>query len=34
MIAYQHFSITTTVNYQKNFMYKDADDALDEVLDF
>jgi len=31
---YRHSSITTTINYQKNFLFKNADDALDEVLDF
>ena len=31
---YRHSSISTTVNYQKNFLYKQADDALDTVLDF
>ncbi|KAA3625745.1 MAG: integrase [Bacteroidetes bacterium] len=31
---YRHSSITTTVNYQKNFLYKEADEALDKVLDF
>lgn len=31
---YRHSSITTTVNYQKNFMFREADDALDSVLDF
>ena len=31
---YRHSSITTTVNYQKNFLFKEADDALDSVLDF
>ena len=31
---YRHSSITTAVNYQKNFLFKEADDALDSVLDF
>ncbi|MCK0157254.1 site-specific integrase [Cellulophaga sp. F20128] len=31
---YRHSSITTTVNYQANFMHKDADDALDNVINF
>ncbi len=31
---YRHTSITTTINYQSNFIFKDADDALDSVLDF
>lgn len=29
---YRHTSITTTINYQGNFMIKDADDALDSVI--
>lgn len=29
---YRHSDITTTINYQKNFTFKDADDALDAVL--
>lgn len=29
---YRHTSITTTINYQANFMFKDADDALDAVI--
>lgn len=31
---YRHSSITTTIGYQANFIHKDADDALDAVLDF
>lgn len=31
---YRHSNITTTINYQQNFIYKDADDALDAVIDF
>lgn len=31
---YRHTSITTTINYQANFIFKDADDALDAVIDF
>lgn len=31
---YRHSSITTTINYQTNFMHKDADDALDSVINF
>lgn len=31
---YRHSSILTTINYQKAFLYKGTDDALDEVLDF
>jgi len=29
---YRHSDITTTINYQKAFIFKDADDALDAVL--
>lgn len=31
---YRHSSVTTTINYQANFIHKDADDALDSVIDF
>lgn len=31
---YRHSDITTTINYQKAFLYKDADEALEKVLDF
>ncbi|MFC0343433.1 MULTISPECIES: site-specific integrase [Epilithonimonas] len=31
---YRHSSITTTVNYQSNFIHKDVDDALEKVIDF
>ena len=31
---YRHSSITTTIGYQANFIHKDADEALDSVLDF
>ena len=31
---YRHSSITTTVNYQANFIHKDVDDALDSVIGF
>ncbi|MCM4152940.1 recombinase [Arenibacter sp. N53] len=31
---YRHSSITTTVNYQSNFMHKETDDALEKVLNF
>lgn len=31
---YRHSSITTTINYQSNFMHRDADDALDSVINF
>lgn len=29
---YRHTSITTTINYQSNFIFKDADEALDKVI--
>lgn len=31
---YRHSSITTTINYQANFMHRDADDALEKVVNF
>ncbi|MDN3663925.1 tyrosine-type recombinase/integrase [Algibacter miyuki] len=31
---YRHSSVTTTMLYQANFMRKDADEALDMVIDF
>jgi len=31
---YRHSSVTTTMLYQANFIHKDADDALDSVIDF
>lgn len=31
---YRHSSITTTIGYQANFIYKDADDALNAVIGF
>ncbi|NKI27853.1 tyrosine-type recombinase/integrase [Arenibacter sp. 6A1] len=31
---YRHSSITTTVNYQSNFMHKETDDALEMVINF
>lgn len=31
---YRHSSITTTVNYQANFMNKETDDALEMVINF
>ena len=31
---YRHSSITTTINYQANFIHRDADDALDSVVNF
>lgn len=31
---YRHSSITTTVKYQSNFMHKEADDALEKVINF
>ena len=30
---YRHSSITTTIGYQANFIHKDADDALDSVVE-
>ena len=31
-MLYRHSDITTTINYQNNFTYKQADDALEKVL--
>ena len=31
---YRHSSLSTTINYQSNFIHKDTDKALDSVLDF
>ena len=31
---YRHSHLTTTIGYQGNFIHKDADEALDSVLDF
>ena len=31
---YRHSSLTTTINYQSNFIHKDADEALESVVDF
>jgi len=31
---YRHTSLLTTIGYQGNFIHKNADDALDSVLDF
>lgn len=31
---YRHSSITTTILYQSNFIHKDTDDALDNVINF
>ncbi|CAH8282340.1 site-specific recombinase XerD [Mariniflexile fucanivorans] len=31
---YRHSSITTTINYQANFIHKDADEALNKVISF
>jgi len=31
---YRHSSIVTTIGYQSNFIHKDADDALDAVVNF
>ena len=31
---YQHSNLKTTINYLANFIRKEADDALDAVVDF
>ena len=31
---YRHSSVTTTISYQANFIHKDADSALDKVINF
>lgn len=31
---YRHSSVTTTIQYQSNFMQKDTDEALDRVINF
>jgi site-specific recombinase XerD len=31
---YRHSDLKTTINYQSNFIHKDADEALDSVVDF
>jgi integrase/recombinase XerD len=31
---YRHSSVTTTMNYQSNFMHKEEDEALDKVINF
>lgn len=31
---YRHSSVTTTIRYQANFLHKDADEALDSVINF
>jgi len=31
---YRHSSVTTTINYQSNFLHKDVDEALDSVINF
>ena len=31
---YRHTSVTTTIGYQANFIYKDTDDALNSVINF
>jgi integrase len=31
---YRHSDLKTTINYQANFIHKDADEALDKVVDF
>ena len=30
---YRHSSVTTTINYQSNFIFKDLDEALDSVIE-
>lgn len=31
---YRHSSVTTTINYQANFMHKETDDALEKIINF
>jgi len=31
---YRHSDLKTALNYQANFIHKDADDALDSVVNF
>jgi site-specific recombinase XerD len=31
---YRHSDLKTTINYQANFIHKEADGALDSVVDF
>jgi len=31
---YRHQDINTTINYQQNFIHKEADEAIDKVVDF
>jgi len=31
---YRHSNITTTINYQQNFIHEEADEALDKVINF
>jgi integrase len=31
---YRHSDLKTTLNYQANFIHRDADDALDSVINF
>ena len=31
---YRHSDLKTTIGYQANFIHKQADDALDEVVNF
>ena len=31
---YRHSDLKTTLNYQANFIHKEADDALDSVVNF
>ena len=31
---YRHSDLKTTINYQANFIHKEADEALDSVVNF
>ena len=31
---YRHSDLKTTIKYQSNFIHKEADEALDEVVNF
>ncbi|TDN93417.1 hypothetical protein DET49_104148 [Salegentibacter sp. 24] len=31
---YRHSDLKTTLNYKANFIHKEADDALDSVINF
>jgi len=33
-LLYKHSDLTTTIQYQQNFMFKDTDEALEKVLNF